>query len=215
MRVLVVDDEPSVREMVSRALRLAGLDVATAEDGSAALDLVRVDPPDAIVLDVMMPRMDGIETCCALRAEGHGVPVLMMTARDSAPYRVAGLAAGADDYLVKPFALPDLIARVRALLRRPAPSAALALDPTGQLLMSNGRRATLNTIEYRLAEAFLDHPGLVLGKAALFEHVWHYDFGGASTILDPYLDSLDSKLAALGWRLVTAPEGYELRALPH
>jgi two-component system response regulator MprA len=214
MRVLVVDDEPGVRDSVSNALRLSGLDVAVAEDGFAALDLVRADPPDAIVLDVMMPDLDGLETCRALRAEGHRMPVLMVTARDSARHRTAGLAAGADDYLVKPFALPDLVARLRALLRRPAPAGGLTLIPTDQLLASEDRQAVLSAIEYRLVEAFLDHPGLVLGKSALFEHVWHYDFGGASAILDPYLDSLAAKLATLGWRLVAAPEGYELRALP-
>jgi two-component system response regulator MprA len=212
MRVLVVDDEPGVRDSVSSALRLAGLDVVVAEDGFAALDLVRADPPDAIVLDVMLPRLDGIDTCRTLRAEGHRLPILMLTARDGARQRTAGLTAGADDYLVKPFTLPELIARVRALLRRPGPSSGLTLNPTGQLLASDGRRALLGAIEYRLAEAFLDHPGLALGKAALFEHVWHYDFGGASAILDPYLDSLAGKLAALGWGLVTVPQGYALRA---
>jgi two-component system response regulator MprA len=213
VRILVVDDEPGVRESVSGALRLAGLDVTVAEDGFAALDLVRADPPDAIVLDVMMPDLDGLETCRALRAEGHRMPVLMVTARDSARHRTAGLTAGADDYLVKPFTLPELIARLRSLLRHPGRTDGLTLSPTGQVLASDDRRAALSTIEYRLVEAFLDHPGLVLGKAALFEHVWSYDFGGGSAVLDPYLDSLAGKLTALGWCLVAAPEGYELRAL--
>jgi two-component system response regulator MprA len=214
MRVLVVDDEPGVRESVSSALRFAGHEVSVADDGVTALDLVRADPPDVIVLDVMMPRMDGLETCRTLRAEGHRLPVLMLTALDGTQSRTAGLAAGADDYLVKPFALPELLARLQALLHRPDPADGLTLNPTGRLLASDDRHATLSTIEYRLVEAFLDHPGLVLGKAALFEHVWNYDFGGESTVLDPYLDSLAGKLTALGWRLVTAPEGYELRALP-
>jgi two-component system response regulator MprA len=214
MRVLVVDDEPGVRESVSSALRLAGHEVSVAEDGFTALDLARADPPDAILLDVMMPRMDGIDTCRTLRAEGHRLPILMMTARHSAEHRAAGLTAGADDYLVKPFRLPELIARLRALLRHPGPAGGLTLNPTGQLLASDGRQATLTAIESRLVEAFLAHPGLVLGKAALFEHVWSYDFGGGSTVLDPYLGSLAGKLTALGWCLVAAPEGYELRAPP-
>jgi two-component system response regulator MprA len=214
MRVLVVDDEPGVRESVSSALRFAGHEVSVADDGITALDLVRADPPDVIVLDVMMPRMDGLETCRTLRAEGHRLPVLMLTARDGTQNRAAGLAAGADDYLVKPFALPELLARLRALVRQPDPVGDLTLRPAGRLAAGDGRETALSAIEYRIVEAFLDHPGAALAKAAIFQHVWNYDFGGRSAVLDPYLNSLAAKLTALGWGLVTAPEGYELRALP-
>ncbi|NJC71698.1 response regulator transcription factor [Planosporangium thailandense] len=215
MRILVVDDEPGVRESVSRGLGLAGFDVRTAPDGAAALDLVRDavahgEPPDAVVLDVMMPGMDGIETCRALRAEGHRMPVLMMTARDSGWLRSAGLRAGADDYLVKPVPLPELTAHLRALLPGPGPAGGLTLGPGGRLLAGDGREITLSSIEYRLAEAFLDHRDAPLGKAALFEHVWHYDFGGGSKVLDPYLESLAAKLATVGWCLVAAPDGYRV-----
>jgi two-component system response regulator MprA len=214
MRVLVVDDEPGVRESVSSALRFAGHEVSVADDGVIALDLVRADPPDVIVLDVMMPRMDGLETCRTLRAEGHRLPVLMLTARDGAQNRTAGLAAGADDYLVKPFALPELLTRLRALVRQPDPVGDLTLRPDGRLAAGDGRETGLSAIEYRIVEAFLDRPGAALAKAALFQHVWNYDFGGGSTVLDPYLTSLAAKLTALGWCLVAAAEGYELRALP-
>jgi two-component system response regulator MprA len=214
MRVLVVDDEPGVRETVSRALRLDGYEVSVADSGAAALDLVRSERPDAIVIDVMMPRMDGLETCRALRAEGHRLPVLMLTALDGTPDRAAGFTAGADDYLTKPFALRELLSRLGALIRRVPPvdglRLGLGLDPASRLLARDGRGVTLNPTEYRIVAALLDHPGRPLGRSALFEHVWGYDFGGASTILDSYLATLERKLATLGCRLAPTPEGYLL-----
>ncbi|MDT5037318.1 MAG: two-component system, OmpR family, response regulator MprA [Micromonosporaceae bacterium] len=209
MRVLVVDDEPGVRESVSGALRFAGYEVSVAENGIAALELVRLDQPDAIVLDMSMPRMDGLETCRTLRAEGHRLPVLMLSARDGEPDRVAGLRAGADDYLVKPFGLPELLDRLGMLIRRP-PVDGLGLRPAGRVLIRDSAEVALSPTEYRIATAFLDHPTQSLSRAALFEHVWGYDFGGGSPILDPYLTSLDRKLAQLGCRLLSTPDGYLL-----
>jgi two-component system response regulator MprA len=210
MHVLVVDDEAGVRETLSRALLLDGYQVSVADDGLSALDLVRTERLDAIVIDVMMPRMDGLETCRLLRAEGHRLPVLMLTALDSAPDRAAGLTAGADDYLAKPFSLRELLARLGALLRRPAPVDGLTLHPAGRLLRRDRREVTLSPTEYRIVAAFLDSPGQPLGRTALFEHVWGYDFGG-SAILDTYLASLGRKLAALGCRLTLDGDGLILR----
>jgi two-component system response regulator MprA len=210
MRVLVVDDEPGVRESVSGALRFAGYEVSVADNGLAALDLVRTEPLDALVLDLMMPRMDGLETCRTLRAEGHRLPVLMLTARDSAPDRAAGLTAGADDYLVKPFALPELLDRLHALIR-PAGRDGLDLHPVSRALSRDGDQVTLSPTEYRIMATFLEHPGLPLTREDLFEHVWGYDFGGGSLILDPYLTLLDRKLGSLGCGLSATPDGYQLK----
>jgi two-component system response regulator MprA len=212
MRVLVVDDEAGVRDTVSQALRLAGYDVSTAGDGVTALDLVRAEHPDALVLDVMMPCMDGFETCRALRAEGHQFPVLLVTAHDSDRDRAAGLTAGADDYLVKPFALQELVTRLRSLFRRPVNAAATGpvLHPAQRQLTHSGGQVTLSATEYRIAEALLDHPGVPLRAAALYEHVWGYDFGGSAALLEPYLASLARKLAAIGCELVSGNDAYRI-----
>jgi two-component system response regulator MprA len=210
MRVLVVDGEPGARESVSGALRFAGYEVSVAGDGVAALNLVRVEHPDAVVLDLMMPHMDGLETCRMLRAEGHQLPVLMLAARDSTPDRSAGVIAGVDDYLMKPFALTELLARLQALVRRPPPANGLTLHPAGRLLRRAGREVALNPTECRIAAALLANPGRPLGRVGLLQHVWGYDFGGGSAILDPYLASLDRKLAMLGCRLAHTRDGYVL-----
>ncbi|MGC9669407.1 response regulator transcription factor [Planosporangium sp. 12N6] len=210
MRVLVVDDEPGVRESVSGALRLAGYEVSVAGDGVTALDLVRVERPDAVVLDLTMPWMDGLETCRMLRAEGHELPVLMLAARDNTPDRAAGLNAGVDDYLVKPFALTELLARLQALVHRPPPTDGLTLHPAGRLLRRAGREVALNPTECRIAAALLANPGQPLDRAGLLQQVWGYDFGGGSAILDPYLASLGRKLTVLGCRLARTPDGYLL-----
>jgi two-component system, OmpR family, response regulator MprA len=210
VRVLVVDDEPGVRESVSGALRFAGYDVSVAGDGVAALDLVRTEHPDAMVLDLMMPRMDGLATCRALRAEGHRLPVLMLTARDSERDRDAGLTAGADDYLVKPFAVAELVARLRALVRR-APPGGLTLRPADRLLVREGRRVALSPTEYRIVEALLEPPGLPVSRAALLDRVWGYDFGG-SAVLEAYLESVARRLAAIGCGLAASPDGWRITA---
>ena len=216
MRILVVDDDAAVRDSLARTLRFEGYRVDTARDGREALDAVRAGEPDAVVLDVSMPVMDGLEACRHLRAGGVVVPVLMLTARDSVGDRVAGLDAGADDYLVKPFALQELLARLRALLRRsalsvpvpgPAPAgtpqrwlafADVRLDPGTREVWRGERPLRLTRTEFAILEAFLRHPRQVLTRAALFEQVWGYDFGETSNSIHVYLGYLRRKLEAEG-----------------
>jgi two-component system response regulator MprA len=208
-RVLVVDDEPAVRDSLTRTLRFEGYEVAEAADGVDALAVVQSGHPDLLVLDVMMPRMDGLETCRRLRSAQVYVPVLMLTARDSVGDRVSGLDAGADDYLVKPFALQELLARVRALLRRsqlatpagePDPAALtfadLSLNPSTREVRRGGRPIELTRTEFSMLEAFLRNPRLVLTRTQLFELVWGYDFGPGSNSLDVYVGYLRRKLEA-------------------
>ena len=207
MRVLVVDDDAAVRDSLARTLRFEGHQVDTAGDGQAALDAVHGDEPDAMILDVSMPQLDGLETCRRLRAEGILLPILMVTARDSVGDRVAGLDAGADDYLVKPFALQELQARLRALLRRsmitatpPVPDddrltfADLRLNPGTREVWRGDRPVRLTRTEFSILEAFLRHPRQVLTRAMLFEQVWGYDFGETSNSVHVYLGYLRRKL---------------------
>ena len=201
MRILVVDDEPAVRESLRRALQLERYDVELAADGLEALDRVGRDGVDAVVLDVNMPTLDGLETCRRLRADGNGVPVLMLTARDEVSDRVAGLDAGADDYVVKPFALEELLARLRALLRRAAPDAGgellrfadLELDPGTREVRRDGEPIELTRTEFSLLELFLRNPRQVLTRSVIFERVWGYDFGFGSNSLDVYIGYLRRK----------------------
>jgi two-component system response regulator MprA len=206
MRVLVVDDEQAVRESLDRALRLEGYEVALAAGGREALASVAARTPDAILLDVMMPLVDGLEVCRRLRASGDRTPVLMLTARDAVADRVAGLDAGADDYLVKPFALEELLARLRALLRRGAATqdgdklrfADLTLDPIAYEVKRGDRTVELTRTEFLLLELFLRHPRQVLTRPIIFEHVWGYDFGPESNSLEVYVSYLRRKLEAGG-----------------
>ena len=217
MRILVVDDDAAVRDSLARTLRFEGYRVDTARDGQEALDAVRADEPDAVVLDVSMPRMDGLQACRQLRGDGLLVPVLMLTARDSVGDRVAGLDAGADDYLVKPFALQELLARIRALLRRsmltappgpppgPAPGtsgplvfADLRLDPATREVWRGEQPLRLTRTEFAILEVFLRHPRQVLTRTVLFELVWGYDFGETSNSIHVYLGYLRRKLEAEG-----------------
>ena len=200
----MVDDEPAVRQALERALGLDRYDVRTAADGRAALDHLVDHRVDAIVLDVSMPGVDGLEVCRRLRAAGDRTPVLMLTARDAVDDRVAGLDAGADDYLVKPFALKELKARLRALLRRTDASGAplrfadLELDPSAREVRRGGRRIELSRTEFSLLELFLEHPRQVLTRSAIFERVWGYDFGATSNALGVYVGYLRRKTEAGG-----------------
>jgi two-component system response regulator MprA len=207
VRILVVDDEPAVREAVERALRLEGHEVALAADGGEALESLGVEAADAVVLDVLMPRVDGLELCRRMRMNGDRTPVLMLTARDAVSDRVAGLDAGADDYLVKPFALEELLARVRALLRRASPDAErqrplgyadLVLDPLSHEVRRGDRAIELTRTEFLLLELFLRHPRQVLTRSVIFENVWGYDFGARSNSLEVYMGYLRRKTEAAG-----------------
>jgi two-component system response regulator MprA len=206
MKILIVDDEPSVRGTLQTALGLDGYEVEVAADGRAALDTLVEFSPDAIVLDLMMPRLDGLEVCRRLRAAGDRTPILMLTARDGLDDRVLGLDSGADDYLVKPFALKEMRARVRALLRRTEPPdppevlrfADLALDTTTYEASRGARRIELSKTEFTLLEAFLRRPRHVLSRSEIFELVWGYDFGSTSNSLGVYVGYLRRKLEAGG-----------------
>ncbi|MGZ8633387.1 MAG: response regulator transcription factor [Solirubrobacteraceae bacterium] len=204
MRILVVDDEPAVRTSLERALSLEGYDIDVAGDGAAALDQLAVAPPDAVVLDVGMPRVDGLEVCRRMRAAGDRTPVLMLTARDAIDDRVEGLDAGADDYLVKPFALRELRARLRALLRRVDHAADmlryadLTLDPGAHEVHRRGRRIELSRTEFTLLELFMRHPRQVLTRTQIFESVWGYDLGATSNALGVYMGYLRRKTEQAG-----------------
>jgi two-component system response regulator MprA len=221
MRILVVDDEPAVREALRRALQLEGYDVELAGDGVEALERLAANSVDAVLLDVMMPRLDGLETCRRLRRDGNPLPVLMLTARDAVSDRVAGLDAGADDYVVKPFALEELLARLRALLRRLAPQGSevlrfgdLTLDPGTRRVERSGERIELTRTEFSLLELFLLNPRQVLTRSVIFERVWGYDFGFGSNSLDVYIGYLRRKTEAGGRpRLIQTIRGvgYALR----
>jgi two-component system, OmpR family, response regulator MprA len=205
MRVLVVDDEPAVRTALERALRIEGYDVELAEDGLEALQRLASHAPDAVVLDVLMPNVDGLEVCRRIRAADDQTPVLMLTARDAVGDRVAGLDAGADDYLVKPFALEELHARLRALLRRVGVNDAgslrfsdVTMDTGTREVRRGDRRIDLTRTEFLLLELFLRNPRQVLTRSVIFDRVWDYDFGPRSNALEVYVSYLRRKLEADG-----------------
>ncbi|TDC46624.1 response regulator transcription factor [Jiangella ureilytica] len=209
MRVLVVDDDPGVRESLRRSLAFNGYQVELAADGEQALRAISDDAPDAVVLDIMMPRLDGLATCRALRAAGSDLPILMLTARDEVSDRVSGLDAGADDYLPKPFALEELLARLRALLRRAAPAADpaaerqlrmgdLALDPVTRDVTRGGRAIRLTRTEFALLELLLRHPRQVLTRDRILEEVWGYDFPTTANSLEVYVGYLRRKTEEQG-----------------
>ena len=226
VKVLVVEDDPSVRESLRRSLAFNGYQVALATDGVDGLAALDRDRPDVVVLDVMMPRMDGLETCRRMRAAGIDLPVLMLTARDEVSDRVAGLDAGADDYLPKPFALEELLARLRALLRR-APDAGganetlrfadLTLDRATREVTRGERSIHLTRTEFALLEMLLMHPRRVLTREQLLEEVWGYDFPTTANSLEVYVGYLRRKTEEGGEpRLVHTVRGvgYVLRESP-
>jgi two-component system response regulator MprA len=213
--ILIVDDEPGVRESLSRALGLERYSVTEAKDGTEALERIGERAWDAIVLDVSMPEPDGLEVCRRLRALGDATPVLMLTARDAVDDRVAGLDAGADDYLVKPFALKELLARLRALLRRVEPReesslkfADLELDLGTREASRAGEPIDLTRTEFSLLELLMRNPRQVLSRTQIYEAVWGYDFGAASNSLGVYVGYLRRKTEAGGRsRLINTAHG--------
>ncbi|BBY45940.1 response regulator MprA [Mycolicibacterium celeriflavum] len=228
VRILVVDDDRAVRESLRRSLSFNGYSVELAQDGVEALDLIASDRPDALVLDVMMPRLDGLEVCRQLRSTGDDLPILVLTARDSVSERVAGLDAGADDYLPKPFALEELLARMRALLRRTGPeddgaeSAAmtfsdLSLDPVTREVTRGQRPISLTRTEFALLEMLIANPRRVLTRSRILEEVWGFDFPTSGNALEVYVGYLRRKTEAEGEpRLIHTVRGvgYVLRETP-
>ncbi len=220
-RILVVDDDPKVLSLMRRGLSFAGYAPDLAADGDEALTIARDNPPDLVVLDVMLPGLDGIEVCRRLRSADSKLPILMLTARDRVPDRVAGLDAGADDYLVKPFAFDELLARVRALMRRARPEeeeslrlADLTANPATREVHRGDRHVELTAREYELLEFFMRHPRQVLSREQIFERVWGSDFLGGSNLIDVHVMRLRDKLEAAGeQRLIHTIRGagYSLR----
>ena len=206
MLVLVVEDDPAVRASLQRSLAFEGYDVVVATDGAAGLEAISTHRPDAVLLDLGLPRLDGLEVCRRLRASGDVTPVLMLTAREGTRDRVSGLDAGADDYLPKPFALEELLARLRALLRRAGAAAAgpataevfevedLRLDTSAREVERAGREVVLTRTEFDLLEMFMRHPRQVLTRAQILQQVWGFDFDPGSNTLEVYVGYLRRKL---------------------
>jgi two-component system OmpR family response regulator len=222
LRVLVVDDELNIAELIATALRYEGFEITTAADGAAALAAVRARLPDLVVLDVMLPDLDGFEIQSRLRADGLTVPVLFLTARDAVEDRVRGLTLGADDYMTKPFSLAELVARVHAILRRTSAAspdahrlvfADLQLDDETREVRRGGRRIDLSPTEFTLLRYLLLNPRRVLSKAQILDHVWQYDFGGDGRIVETYISYLRKKIDLDGPPLLHTLRGvgYSLR----
>jgi len=222
LEILVVDDDPALRTALDRALKLEGYRVSFAHDGRQALQMMTGSTQDAVILDLGLPLMDGLEVCRRVRERGDRTPVLMLTARDAVTDRVEGLDAGADDYLVKPFALDELLARLRALLRRSTATPSEGVLKFGDLILdlqtmevSRGpRELQLTRTEFRLLELFMRNPRVVLTRSRIFEEVWGYDFGASSNALEVYVSYLRRKLEAEGEsRLIHTVRGvgYTLR----
>jgi two-component system response regulator MprA len=230
MRILVVDDDRAVRESLRRSLEFNGYNVELASDGAQALESIIASRPDAMVLDVMMPRLDGLEVARRLRSTGDDLPILVLTARDTVGDRVSGLDAGADDYLPKPFALEELLARLRALLRRASPLdlqagqasetlsfGDLTLDPGTREVRRGAREISLTRTEFALLELFLSYPKHVLTRGRILEEVWGYDFPTSGNALEVYVGYLRRKTeAANESRLIHTVRGvgYVLRVTP-
>ena len=222
-RLLVVDDEPNIRELLSASLRYAGFEVATASDGQEALARARADRPDLLVLDVMMPGVDGFEVVRRLRGEGVHCPVLFLTARDSTEDKVTGLTLGGDDYVTKPFSLEEVVARIRAVLRRHGATkesdparlafADIELDDDTHEVWKAGALVPLSPTEFKLLRYFMRNAGRVLSKAQILDHVWNYDFGGDANVVESYVSYLRRKVDTTEPRLLHTLRGvgYVLR----
>ena len=223
-RLLVVDDEPNIVELLSASLRYAGFDVATARSGTEAMRLAQEFQPDLLVLDVMMPGMNGFDVVRRLRSDGRRVPVLFLTARDSTEDKITGLTLGGDDYVTKPFSLEEVLARIRAILRRFAveqeqsPSARrtfadIELDEDTHEVWKTGELVTLSPTEFKLLRYFMDNAGKVVSKAQILDHVWNYDFGGEANIVESYVSYLRRKLDTTEPKLIHTLRGvgYTLR----
>ena len=225
-RLLVVDDEPNIVELLSTSLRFAGFDVATAMNGHEALETARTFCPDLLVLDVMMPDISGFGVVRRLRASGSTVPVVFLTARDGTEDRISGLTLGGDDYVTKPFSLDEVVARIRAVLRRtsrpetPTPPrlvfADLELDTETHEVWRSGQAVSLSPTEYKLLRYFMNNPRRVLSKAQILDHVWNYDFNGEVNIVESYVSYLRRKIDTVEPRLLHTLRGvgYVLRLPP-
>ncbi|HEX4060594.1 MAG TPA: response regulator transcription factor [Streptosporangiaceae bacterium] len=232
--VLVVDDEPNIRELVQVALQFHGCSVTTAATGKDALRQAETERPDLIVLDVMLPDLDGFEVCRRLRSSGNEVPVIFLTARDTSSDTVTGLALGGDDYVTKPFSVESLVARVRAVLRRAARSASsdggaggaesrtlrvddLELDESRWTVHRDGHPVDLSPTEFRLLAYLMRHEGRVLTREQLLENVWGWDYAGQSQIVETYISYLRRKLDPLGPPIIHTQRGvgYSLRLADH
>jgi two-component system OmpR family response regulator len=223
-KLLVVDDEPNIVELLAASLRYAGFEVATARNGHDALRTAREFRPDVLLLDVMMPGIDGFEVVRRLRSEGARCPVLFLTARDATEDKVTGLTLGGDDYVTKPFSLEEVIARIRALLRRTAAGASqpeparlsfadIELDDDTHEVWKAGEPVALSPTEFKLLRFFLQNPGRVLSKMQILDHVWHYDFGGEVNVVESYVSYLRRKADTTEPRLLHTLRGvgYVLR----
>jgi two-component system OmpR family response regulator len=219
--LVVVDDEPFLRDAVAASLRFLGFEVTTGQTGAEALSLVREQPVDLMVLDVLLPDTDGFEVVRRLRRDGHRVPVIFLAARDTQADKVTGLTIGGDDYLTKPFGLEELAARIRSVLRRARPAqpgpvltfADLTLDQDTYEVRRGGHLLELSPTEFRLLRFLMLNPGRVLTRAQLLDHVWDYDFGGSGTVVSTYVAYLRRKLVAVGADLIHTQRGvgYSLR----
>jgi len=221
-RLLLVDDEENLRSMLQAALRHNGFDVVSVATGRAALDAVEEQEPDLVVLDILLPDLDGFDVCHRLRADGRTTPVLFLTARDGTEDKVRGLTLGGDDYLVKPFSLDELVARVHAVLRRTGPArdegallrcADLSLDDEAHRVVRAGEEVALSPTEFSLLRYLLVNQGRVLSKAQILDHVWHYDFGGDGGVVETYIGYLRRKVDRSEPRLIRTIRGvgYTLR----
>jgi two-component system OmpR family response regulator len=225
-KLLVVDDEPNILELLSASLRFAGFEVVTAASGHDAIKVAKAEQPDLLVLDVMLPGLDGFEVTRRLRSDGMRAPVLFLTAKDATEDKVTGLTLGGDDYVTKPFSLEEVVARIRAVLRRHKERQSTApvetrlrfldieLDEDTHEVWRAGAQIALSPTEFKLLRYFMENPGRVLSKAQILDHVWHYDFGGEANVVESYVSYLRKKVDTSDPRLLHTLRGvgYVLRA---